>query len=87
MQWLLTRDADLCQQAANGIGGQREFPLDQRRHAAPSGKPISIARDFFHGIIDNETSETPTLLAAAASVALDSKCHICHRLLASKRER
>jgi hypothetical protein len=34
MQWLLAGDADLRQQPADGIGGQRdvEFPLDQRRH-------------------------------------------------------
>ena len=34
MQWLLTSDADLRQQPANGIGGQHdvEFSFDQRRH-------------------------------------------------------
>ena len=34
MQWLLAGDAELRQQPANGIGGQRdvEFPLDQSRH-------------------------------------------------------
>src|ERR1700731_2005391 len=36
MQWLLTSDADLRQQPANGIGGQHdvEFSFDQRRHHA-----------------------------------------------------
>ena len=34
MQWLPAGDAELRQQPANGIGGQRdvEFPLDQSRH-------------------------------------------------------
>ncbi len=44
MQWLLAGDADLRQQPANGIGGQRdvEFPLDQRRYCSISRKALHL---------------------------------------------